>query len=209
MITDAQGDSISLTYVISSPGSTFNDGAYADSTITDTLTSQPIEDCNIDFNTIDSAYVASVQNIGSDSVLVVWTIVDGNGSFQITNTYYIPGSNIGVYSFELNLYCPQKANGSVYKFRVNYFLDESAVSVETEVLTQALNVYPNPSDENITIEVADWGTALNYAIYDMKGAQVSSGQLEQQTTKLNISALQPGIYLVRVEGSKPVRIMKK
>jgi hypothetical protein len=70
-----------------------------------------IEDCSIDYNSIDSAYVSNIilpQN-PLDSVAVVWTLVDTNGSIQGYTTLYTGVMNTGCYNFQLILYCLQKS----------------------------------------------------------------------------------------------------
>jgi hypothetical protein len=70
-----------------------------------------IEDCSIDYNSIDSAYVSNIilpQN-PLDSVVIVWTLVDTNGSIQGYTTFYTGVMGTGCYNFQLTLYCLQKS----------------------------------------------------------------------------------------------------
>jgi hypothetical protein len=70
-----------------------------------------IEDCSIDYNSIDSVYVSNIilpQN-PLDSVAVVWTLVDTNGSIQGYTTLYTGVMSTGCYNFQLILYCLQKS----------------------------------------------------------------------------------------------------
>ena len=70
-----------------------------------------IEDCSIDYNSIDSAYVSNIilpQN-PLDSVVIVWTLVDTNGSIQGYTTFYTGVMGTGCYNFQLILYCLQKS----------------------------------------------------------------------------------------------------
>jgi hypothetical protein len=70
-----------------------------------------IEDCSIDYNSIDSVYVSNIilpQN-PLDSTVVVWTLVDTNGSIQGYTTLYTGVMSTGCYNFQLILYCLQKS----------------------------------------------------------------------------------------------------
>ena len=70
-----------------------------------------IEDCSINYNSIDSAYVSNIilpQN-PLDSVYIVWTLVDTNGSIQGYTTLHTGVMNTGCYNFQLILYCLQKS----------------------------------------------------------------------------------------------------
>ncbi|MBL7801595.1 MAG: T9SS type A sorting domain-containing protein [Chitinophagales bacterium] len=74
-----------------------------------------------------------------------------------------------------------------------------------------LNLYPNPANQQLTIEVANWnqlqeGTLVN--IYDVLGKVLMSEKLLDEKTTLNIERLQKGIYFARVNDSF-VRFVKE
>ena len=76
-----------------------------------TLTST-LEDCNLNYNSIDSAFLSSItipQN-PLDSVMVTWTLVDTNGVnvFPQYQVYTVVPST-GCYNFQLIVYCTQKS----------------------------------------------------------------------------------------------------
>lgn len=77
-----------------------------------------IEDCNFDFNAVDTAYLSSVI-LGSnpiDSSLVMWVFVDTNG-VSTTITSVSPGFNAnGCYDYTLILFCSQKSMNIKYIF---------------------------------------------------------------------------------------------
>ena len=77
-----------------------------------------IEDCNFDFNAVDTAYLSTVI-LGSnplDSSLVLWTFVDTNG-VSTTITSVSPGFNAnGCYDYTLILFCSQKSMNIKYIF---------------------------------------------------------------------------------------------
>jgi hypothetical protein len=74
--------------------------------------SSTVEDCNLNYNSIDSAYITNItipQN-PLDSVMVTWTLVDTNGvsvfpQYQV----YTVIPNTGCYNFQLIVYCLQKS----------------------------------------------------------------------------------------------------
>jgi hypothetical protein len=75
----------------------------------DTLYSM-VEDCNLNFNLVDTAYVTfNIPQNPLDSVFVTWTLVDTNG-VNITSyqTNYIM-SSVGCYNFLFIIYCFQKS----------------------------------------------------------------------------------------------------
>ncbi|MFM7299888.1 MAG: SprB repeat-containing protein, partial [Crocinitomicaceae bacterium] len=77
-----------------------------------------IEDCNFDFNAVDTAFLSTVV-LGStaiDSALVLWVFVDTNG-VSTTITSVSPGFNAnGCYDYTLILFCSQKSMNIKYIF---------------------------------------------------------------------------------------------
>jgi hypothetical protein len=74
--------------------------------------SSTVEDCGLNYNSIDSAYITNItipQN-PLDSVMVTWTLVDTNGvnvfpQYQV----YTMIPSTGCYNFQLIVYCLQKS----------------------------------------------------------------------------------------------------
>lgn len=91
-----------------------------------------IEDCNFDFNAVDTAYLSTVI-LGSnplDSSLVLWTFVDTNG-VSTTITSVSPGFNAnGCYDYTLILFCSQKSINIKYIFVSGQYTYQSA-GIET------------------------------------------------------------------------------
>lgn len=63
-----------------------------------------------------------------------------------------------------------------------------------------LSIYPNPSNDYITIHSDNPSISLKHAeIYDMTGRKVMSETLYGQSQELSITKLLPGVYHVRVQ----------
>ncbi|MGX8713356.1 MAG: T9SS type A sorting domain-containing protein [bacterium] len=70
----------------------------------------------------------------------------------------------------------------------------------------SLNVYPNPASNMVVLSGFE-GNGQAY-LYDMRGSVVSTYALSGNETRLDLSAIPSGIYLLRVAGSA-VKIVKK
>jgi hypothetical protein len=70
-----------------------------------------IEDCNINFNTIDTAYMTinGLINSGLDSILCVWYVIDTTGTYQTYMVNYPMIDSTGCYNFQLVVYCYTKS----------------------------------------------------------------------------------------------------
>ena len=75
-----------------------------------TTFSTTIEDCTINYNTVDSVYMTinGLINSGLDSILCVWYVIDTTGTYQTHMVYYPAIDSTGCYNFQLTLYCYQK-----------------------------------------------------------------------------------------------------
>jgi hypothetical protein len=63
-----------------------------------------------------------------------------------------------------------------------------------------IKIYPNPSSENISIELGDWKSSdiSSFEIQGLQGKTLSKGNLKASKTTLNINHLPKGMYLLQV-----------
>ena len=206
VITDANADSLYITYIITSPMSTYNAISNLDSTITDTLFGTPIELCTVDYTTIDSGYVSNVMLYGADSILITWSIVDANGITNVTQMYALP-ANSGVYAFLLDIYCPQKALGEVYRFMDDVFINTQAVSLIENAIDN-LDCYPNPFEDQVNLRIKD-NLPVDYFILDNTGRLIVSGTIKEKESKLNLSDLSKGVYFMQLTDGNIIQLIKR
>jgi hypothetical protein len=76
-----------------------------------TTLSTTIEDCTINYNTVDTAYMTinSLINSGLDSILCVWYVIDTTGTYQTYMVNYPMIDSTGCYNFQLVVYCYNKS----------------------------------------------------------------------------------------------------
>jgi hypothetical protein len=74
-------------------------------------------------------------------------------------------------------------------------------TTETYINHEKLKVFPNPADESLSVQ---WPYGMinniSYTIYDISGRTVSQGNM--RGTQLNVSNLNPGIYLLELRGNE-------
>ena len=72
--------------------------------------STTIEDCTINYSTVDTAYISLISYPLSpfDSTMCVWNVVDTTGTMGVYTTYYNGIDSTGCYNFQLIVYCYQK-----------------------------------------------------------------------------------------------------
>lgn len=63
-----------------------------------------------------------------------------------------------------------------------------------------MKIYPNPSNDNISIKISSSYIGLNFSILNQLGVAVLQGKLEGETTDVKIDKLTAGIYFLKIEG---------
>ncbi|MBE6343875.1 MAG: T9SS type A sorting domain-containing protein [Lentimicrobiaceae bacterium] len=64
---------------------------------------------------------------------------------------------------------------------------------------QAVTVYPNPVDDNLTIEAKD---IKNVSVYNLTGQKVYESEVNADEVNLNMSDFQSGMYMIQIETSE-------
>ena len=79
-----------------------------------------------------------------------------------------------------------------------------------ELTSKNLQVYPNPAQDNITIQSEINLIGQTYNIYDCLGKLVLNGAIENQTTPISLQALNNGIYtlVIGANSRKVIKLVK-
>lgn len=94
----------------------------------------------------------------------------------------------------------------------NFTQLEDATGIVTNISSNnELLVYPNPSNDFITIENKNGKLISPYVIINCLGQQILTGKLTNEKTMIDISALQEGFYLLQVgeEEKQTFKLVKK
>ena len=75
--------------------------------------------------------------------------------------------------------------------------DKSAIMAPMDVATQAVHVYPNPATGRLTVRATE-SLAQEVQLVNLQGQTVLQAKLTEEQTRLDVSALPKGLYMVRV-----------
>ncbi len=84
------------------------------------------------------------------------------------------------------------------------------LTVDEQLLSTAIKVYPNPVSENLQIDFTDVRGEAKLMLYSMAGQLLKTEKLNTQNNTINISHLQNGLYLVNLHFTdyKTIRTFK-
>lgn len=111
---------------------------------------------------------------------------------------------------DLNPNPDQTDESSVVAFRDSYVIKMEPITVgllQVEPL-KAIAVYPNPARDNIELTLSASAQNPEYFIFDVRGAQVLSGNISAPMGKVDVSELPAGTYVVMVAGHQPAKWIK-
>ncbi|MGV3630875.1 MAG: T9SS type A sorting domain-containing protein [Bacteroidota bacterium] len=199
-VTDANGDSLFINYIVPEPSNIFNGGIYDDTIVVDTIYNDLIEDCLIDYLTLDTAFISGIEYAGMDSLIVTWSVIDGNGTIEFLQSYSI-STGVGVYELILQIFCPQRS-GSPYVYSIDQvYFNPGAASVEEIAGVSKVSVYPNPVQDVLTVQL-DEALPSVITIHDITGKIVHQELSGEKEIQLNISLLAKGQYTLHVANEK-------
>ncbi len=208
-VTDVNGLSDSISFVIGSPENTFiNDTAsdpLNDSVVVATLTSEAILSCGIDFTTIDSIAVTDYYLGNNDSIVVVWTLYSIiNGDTTLSQLY--GAGQDGVYEVVLSLFCDGRSAAGFAKAYSKILVNDQLTGIKTdnEVKTKTV-VYPNPFNNSFNISLKE---EAKVTVTDITGKTIVVRQGNSGTLQIPANNFAKGIYFVIIENNKGREVTK-
>ncbi len=208
-ITDYCGDALLTQFVIPVDSNYVFNNPFIDSIALDSL-GTTATNCTIYYNSIDTAYIDSIWTTGN-TVSVIWNIVDSNGSNFDTTSYVLNNGN-GVYWLQLSVFCPTKALGDYFTVtQAINFEDGGAylVGMDDELEQLLVEVYPNPTNNEVTI--AFESNEAQVIIYDTQGKLIQSKTIHSGE-QLSLKEVETGVYLFEViteKGTAVKRVVKR
>ncbi|MBO7572157.1 MAG: T9SS type A sorting domain-containing protein [Bacteroidales bacterium] len=150
------------------------------------------------------------------------SVNSSGGDFSGTNcnVSYSVGQ-VGYVAYENNLYVNEGIQQPYEIYDVtNYDSDITirrsggeTLDISTEKIDILLSAYPNPTDDFLTLLVEGTDSEMEYSVYDISGKQISARKSFWGETSIDMSALPPATYFVRVTGDgrllKTFKIVKK
>ncbi|WP_294670493.1 T9SS type A sorting domain-containing protein [uncultured Fluviicola sp.] len=196
-VYDFYNDSIIQLFVIGQDSGIFvldtlsNSGLYSLFGIT-------IENCNIDYQTIDTMYIVSGAVIGNQLNLV-WTVIDSTGT-HTDSTLYDLFLGPGMYYVQIGFYCPFKSQDDFYSYtQLVYIADGDGTASVVSLTPSVFEIYPNPTNDQVHINFS--GSDAELTVYDAQGKMVLKDQIQNQEI-ISLQNFERGVYLFDFKNSQ-------
>lgn len=190
------GDASALDSVL-----VFNNNPFPGGIVSGVLATDSLEDCSINYQNIASGSVTNSVAIGTDSLLVTWTLLDSTGVVAATYNvvYNIPNTASGIYGLTLVVYCSQKAmnyNTIVINDQVMLGANELGILNNDD-----LSVI-NPFNNQLAIRLSSISNGsvqlVNFAGQMVLNSEFSSSD----NVVLNTEMLPQGVYVLTVRNER-------
>ena len=157
---------------------------------------------------ITSIYAAEITNAVPNSA--DWTFVPTGGS-NSTVVATIPEYGGGGITVDLNWVNVTQFEVTSSESTVSFLFDDlicmgSANTSELTLPNSAINVFPNPSNDFITISGIE--TQESFELIDLTGKVIQQGTVNNGE-KINITQLKSGLYLLKTKYGTPIKFQKK
>lgn len=207
-VTDANGVSIYLDFVIAAPISVYTTTNFQDSTIIDSLFSNAVSNCSIDYNTINSIFISSINYYSNNIANVTWTVnYNDTSSVQLTSNYFLNDSLNGVYSFTLQIYCPNKSIGHFISASDQYYINKSTSGISEISTSISSIVYPNPFNDFIEISIEN-PISTDVIITDIMGKQIHKTTIDSKENRIELNNLSSGQYVLILKNKNGISTHK-
>jgi hypothetical protein len=211
-------DTVYLSFIINDTSTIYGNNPFPSGNINDTLYTDLVTNCVIDYTDIDSAslYQAVYDSI-NQNLYVTWAIYSPTDTVYISDTLGLAGAP-GYYALTISVYCPNKSGNDFLTIQSVIYFDGTNVWLtpvlgldEKELLDQ-LSVYPNPFSNSITIDNKE-GTVRSLKLIDLNGRILSEmSAVNSGLVKLDqLETISSGTYLLILSGenaSKTLKVIK-
>jgi hypothetical protein len=176
----------------------FNNNPFPGGVVTGVLATDSLEDCTINYQNIASGSVTNSVVIGTDSLLVTWTLLDSSGVVAATYNvvYNIPNAANGIYGLTLVVYCSQKA------LNYNTIVINDQVMLGANALTNILNdndlTVINPFNNQLEIRLSTLTSGSIHLINFAGQMVLTSDFSDSDNIVLNTEMLPQGAYVLSV-----------
>ncbi len=161
-------------------------------------------------NTISSVTLVDDLNTSDGSTVEHHSWNNGDGCVSVEHFKVINGGHDWPGSFgNMDINSNQEIWNFVSRYNRGGLIGCSATSLNEEVKSsEQIQIYPNPVADFTTIEM-EWSDKQEYHIYSTFGELVLSGNIDSNSSTIDVSSLTSGVYFLKIEKNRTKLIKAK
>lgn len=154
------------------------------------------------------------QPVNGDGDKIIYTKIGNDRFYDFTVGYGDCQSGCiakHTFKFKVNNNCSVNylgvvdINNSGYSIPKPINCNISATSIKKQIAKESFNIYPNPSNNHIFVESSQLGLI---ELYNLQGQLILNTSINQAITKVDLSALPNGIYMLKASTDNGYSINK-
>lgn len=156
---------------------------------------------------MDSAYIIHYELIDSTTLIVTWGIVTPTGTEMFTFTYEVEID--GVYYIMLTINCDEaKASQDIFLGIID--VDYSSITgIDSEKNSLQYNVYPNPSDGTLFVDLSGTDESISMQLINTTGQVCwASSENSGRTVQISVGNMPKGVYFLKLTSSSQIETSK-
>ena len=107
------------------------------------------------------------------------------------------------YSVGQTVYSSYSNNSANVNEGVQQAFEIFTLGVEDQELNSRLSVFPNPTTENINLQIDNYeDQKMIYRLHNMQGKLLNTGKVDTQKTQIKTEKLQAGVYFIHIVGQQ-------
>lgn len=166
----------------------------------DASTTLNIENCDLDFEQVDSAFVFSIAYINDTLTEVTIHVYTGAEFVELVGVVSTPIT--GIYELEIFISCPTR-NFNNYQIKIVDYIDTGVFTNIADIDNSIIRIYPNPAVSVFTIQNGNFnGQPYTINCYSSIGVLLYSKNIESEKSTIEISQWAEGVYIIEVDSEK-------
>ena len=152
-------------------------------------TTVSINNCDIDYNNVDSANIYTYSYVDASTTEITIRIYYSNGTYaEIVKNINTPVSE--VYEVEITIYCSNKSEGSIV-FKITDYVDRTIITSIDNLSMQNIKLYPNPTTGIIYIKGKN---IEQIKVFNSSGSLIKTFS----TKEINLSNEPKSLYFIKI-----------
>lgn len=156
-------------------------------------------------NGVMDIIIAKLTNMGDVISVISYGAEDSDGGNYLVKNPVSGNVYLGGFTKSQNLQIEKNTFTNKFNSINNFFTATKFAKLGVETLkykTDIFLIYPNPATNIITIQSNQIFNNLQYTIIDQTGRLILKGKLNNETTFVDISSLESGLYFLKIGEAK-------